>query len=118
MNARQFSMALAAVILLFVVTSAHGAYHHEGEKDADKFMEAYPAKSGTKLDNCNLCHSGGSYENSKGKTIEVGSCQWCHRTYGYDGAGEIEETINTYGTAYKNAGRNTEAITFATIVAE
>lgn len=49
--------------------------------------------------------------NSKGKTVEVGSCQWCHQTYGYDGAGVIEETINSYGAAYRNAGRNAEAVT-------
>ena len=28
---------------------ADAAYHHEGEKDANKFLEAYPAKTGTKL---------------------------------------------------------------------
>jgi hypothetical protein len=67
-------------------------------------------KAGTKLDNCNLCHRGGSYVNSKGKTVELGSCQWCHQTYGYDGAGEIEDTVNTYGAAYKDAGRNALAI--------
>ncbi len=98
------------VVSLLLGTSAFAAYHHEGERDADKFLDAYPAKAGTKLDNCNLCHSGGSYVNSNGKTVELGSCQWCHQTYGYDGAGDIEETINTYGAAYKNAGRNAQAV--------
>jgi hypothetical protein len=90
---------------------ADAAYHHEGEKDANKFLEAYPAKTGTKLDNCNLCHGGGSYVDSKGKTVQLGSCQWCHQTYGYDGAGNIQDTINAYGAAYKAAGRNAQAVT-------
>ena len=98
------------IVLLLLGTSAFAAYHHEGERDADKFLDAYPAKAGTKLDNCNLCHSGGSYVNSKGSTVELGSCQWCHQTYGYDGAGDINDTVNTYGTAYKNAGRNAQAV--------
>jgi hypothetical protein len=104
---------LAMVMMLVMVgaQSVFGAYHHEGEKDADKFLEAYPSMAGTKLDNCNLCHSGGSYVNYKGKTVELGSCQWCHETYGYDGAGEIEDTINVYGAAYKAAGRNAAAVT-------
>ncbi len=98
------------VASLLLGAPAFGAYHHEGEMDADKFLKTYPAKTGTKLDNCNLCHSGGSYVNSKGRTVELGSCQWCHQTYGYDGAGDIEDTINTYGAAYKNAGRNAQAV--------
>ena len=44
------------------------AYHHEGEQDAGVFLFAYPDKAGTKLDSCNLCHSGGQYVDSKGKT--------------------------------------------------
>ena len=56
------------VVALLLGTSALAAYHHEGERDADKFLDACPAKAGTKLDNCNLCHSGGSYVNSNGAT--------------------------------------------------
>ncbi len=104
-------IALFSTLALLLAAPVYAAYHHEGEKDADKFLSAYPDKAGTKIDNCNLCHSGGSYVNSKGKTVELGSCQWCHQTYGYDGAGEIEETINTYGAAYKTAGRNATAVT-------
>lgn len=93
-------------------TGAFAAYHHEGENDAGRFLGAYPDKAGTKLDNCNLCHKGGSYVNSKGKTVNLGSCQWCHRTYGYDGqAGPIAETMNPYGVAYKDSGRTTAAVT-------
>lgn len=108
---RNFKWTIGFWVVSFLLgASAHAAYHHEGERDADKFLDAYPTKAGTKLDNCNLCHSGGSYVNSKGKTVELGSCQWCHQTYGYDGAGDIEDTINAYGAAYKNAGRSAQAV--------
>jgi hypothetical protein len=107
----KIAASLVVVFILLGATSAYCAYHHEGERDADKFLAAYPAKAGTKLDNCKLCHSGGSYLNSKDAMVELGSCQWCHHTYGYDGAGDIDDTINTYGAAYKNAGRNTDAVT-------
>ena len=110
MKAYKFSMGLAVLFLLLGATAAYCAYHHEGERDADKFLSVYPAKIGTKLDNCNLCHRGGSYVNSQGRTVELGSCQWCHQTYGYDGAGNIADTVNAYGSAYKSAGRNAAAV--------
>jgi hypothetical protein len=100
-------------ILAIIAVSAslvEAAYHHEGERDSEKFLAAYPDKAGTKLDHCALCHSGGQYESRPGRWVTLGSCQWCHYTYGYDGAGEISESMNDYGKAYKAAGRNAEAI--------
>jgi len=107
-----FSRKVFILSLLILINAGlvFAAYHHEGEKDANKFLTAYPDKAGTKLDHCALCHKGGEYEN-KGKMVTLGCCQWCHYTYGYDGAGEIEDTINAYGAAYKNAGRNAAAVT-------
>jgi hypothetical protein len=102
---------ISFLLLLSWCTIGFSAYHHEGEKDAEKFLTAYPGKAGSKLDNCALCHIGGEYTNSKSKTVELGSCQWCHRTYGYDGAGNIQDTMNEYGKAYKSAGRNADAVT-------
>jgi len=92
-----------------LVSQAFSAYHHEGENDSKNFTATYPAKSGTKLDHCALCHSGGSYE-SKGKTTTLGSCQWCHYKYGYDGSGNILETMNQYGKDYHDNGRNASAV--------
>lgn len=106
MKKRTLITGLISLSLILTWTLAYAAYHHEGEADADKFLTAYPAKAGTKLDNCSLCHSGGN----TGKS-DVGSCQWCHYSYGYDGAGDIETTINSYGAAYKTAGRNAAAVT-------
>ncbi len=104
------TMLLILALIFISVTAVMAAYHHAGEMDADKFLTAYPDAAGTKLDHCALCHSGGEAENSKGKMIYMGSCQWCHETYGYDGAGEVEDTMNVYGAEYKAAGRNAAAV--------
>lgn len=101
---------MSTLIMVFgFLTSAQSAYHHEGEADSPKFVEAYPELAGSKLDSCALCHTGGEYEKKPGKFVTVGSCQWCHMTYGYDGSGDIEETLNPYGTDYRDAGRNVSA---------
>ncbi len=113
---RWIHLAVLAVAVLVVGgifalprNAGYTAYHHMGEKDAPEFLKAYPDKAGTKLDNCNLCHSGGSYQQG-GKTVTVGSCQWCHYIYGYDASGDITKTLNSYGADYKAAGRNAAAI--------
>jgi hypothetical protein len=102
------------LITSFVFYSyTQAAYHHEGEADTPNFIAAYPTLEETKLDTCALCHSGGEYEKNSGQWVSVGSCQWCHLTYGYDGSGDITQTMNPYGSDYKNAGRNVSA--FASI---
>ena len=110
---KKYSLLLALTVQITLCTFAHAAYYHEGEADAPKFVSAYPSAGGTKLDSCALCHSGGEYEKNSGQWVTVGSCQWCHLTYGYDGSGDIKETINPYGTDYRSAGRNVSA--FASI---
>lgn len=95
--------------LMFFVLNASisfSAYHHEDEIDSDRFLAAYPEKTGTKLDHCALCHSGGQYINSKGSEVSLGSCQWCHYSYGYDGSGNIAYTLNLYGKDYYFNGRD------------
>lgn len=104
---------LIAMMLVMTGTFAQAAYHHEGESDAARFLEVYPGKAGTKLDHCALCHSGGTEENKYGERVEVGSCQWCHKTYGYDGSGgqsALDATMNPYGQAYLANNRTVQAI--------
>jgi hypothetical protein len=104
-----YGVVVLGLLGFLMVTTAFAAYHHEGERDADKFLSVYPDKAGTKLDHCALCHSGGVYE-SKGRPVSLGSCQWCHHSYGYDGSGNIEDTMNAYGHDYKASGRNADAV--------
>jgi hypothetical protein len=86
-------------------TVAWGAYHHMGEKDAPNFQQAYPDKVGTKLDDCALCHKGNTYKAKSGNIVTESVCQYCHGAYGYDGKGDINKTLNTYGVDYRAAGR-------------
>jgi len=97
-------------MVILMVCIGFSAYHHEGEQDADEFLAAHPNKAGTKLDHCALCHSGGQYERRPGQFVSLGSCQWCHHTYGYDGSGNIIDTINDYGMDYLANGRDRDAI--------
>ncbi len=101
---------LIILTLGLIPIGSYAAYHHEGEQDAGVFLTVYPDKAGTKLDSCNLCHSGGKYVDSKGKTVSMGSCQWCHYIYGYDKQGDIHQTLNAYGWDYLSHGRNTQAL--------
>ena len=96
-------------LTFFSINIVYGAYHHMGEIDSGIFLSVYTDKVGTKLDSCTVCHSGGSYQ-SGGKTVSLGSCQWCHYKYGYDAHGNIDDTLNSYGMAYKGAGRNSAAV--------
>ncbi|MCP4693971.1 MAG: hypothetical protein GY859_38405, partial [Desulfobacterales bacterium] len=81
---RKSTLVIGSVLMFALFASiAWAAYHHEGEQDAAKFLEVYPEMAGTKLDHCAVCHTGGEYEKSSGKVVSLGSCQWCHRTYGY-----------------------------------
>ncbi|MEW5803242.1 MAG: GEGP motif-containing diheme protein [bacterium] len=106
---KKFIVMSILAILALTSSIAFPAYHHMGEKDSDKFLAVYPDKTGTKLDHCALCHSGGQYE-KKGQMVNLGSCQWCHYSYGYNGSGNILHTMNAYGKAYHDNGRNSNAI--------
>jgi hypothetical protein len=108
---RKMVLMGTAVVIVLLSSTVFSAYHHEGEEDAAKFLEVYPDKAGTKLDHCALCHSGGQYEKKPDVWVSLGSCQWCHYSYGYDGSGNIGDTINPYGLDYFVNGRSAEAIT-------
>jgi hypothetical protein len=107
---KKFTAVMGAMFMVFVMVSVgFSAYHHEGENDSQHFLAQYPDKAGTKLDHCALCHTGGQYEKN-GKMVSLGSCQWCHYSYGYDGSGNIVDTLNPYGLDYLLFGRNQNAI--------
>ncbi|HEY9162487.1 MAG TPA: GEGP motif-containing diheme protein [Desulfomonilia bacterium] len=101
-------LKISGLIIVFIMaaTSAFAAYHHEGEKDAPQFLLAYPDIAGTKLDQCQLCHTGGTYKGS-----QMGSCQYCHAITNYGRiSGQGDNTLNQYGRDYRNYGRNAAAV--------
>jgi len=104
--------AVTFIALSALASVASAAYQHAGDADTDAkfFRDVYPGKVGTKLDNCALCHSGGSVTSGT-KTTTYGSCQWCHYKYGYNAPhGDIAATLNPYGKAYLDNGRNAAAL--------
>jgi hypothetical protein len=108
---KKFAAIMGAMFMVMLTVSVVlSAYHHEGEKDSPNFLAQYPDKAGTKLDYCALCHTGGKYEQKPGKWVSLGSCQWCHYSYGYEGTGNIIDTLNAYGKDYLVSGRNQGAL--------
>jgi hypothetical protein len=108
----RLSMTVSVVSIFFVSLMCYAAYNHNGDTDSIIFRTVYPNAVGTKLDSCTTCHSGGSYV-SGGKTTTLGSCQWCHYVtkYGENSTSEnLLKTLNSYGLAYKNNGRNAQAL--------
>ena len=111
MKMKKFAAVTGAMFMVMLTVSlVLSAYHHEGEIDSQHFVAQYPDKAGTKLDHCALCHTGGQYEQKPGKWVSLGSCQWCHYSYGYDGSGNIVDTLNSYGMDYLVNGRNQNAV--------
>ena len=110
-SARRLFVAIILAGWSIIAGIASAAYHHAGDADKDPsyFLNVYPDKAGTKLDNCATCHTGGM-EISGTKTTTYGSCQWCHYKYGYDGKGDIDATLNQYGRDYRDSGRNEAAL--------
>ena len=107
MQERRWIVVIGVLVVLALSAGpALAAYHHEGENDSDKFLNVYPQKAGTKLDQCVLCHCGGEDD----RETQLGSCQWCHYKYGFDGSGPIDETMNPYGRDYRDNGRNEAAV--------
>jgi hypothetical protein len=109
---RLFLVLTASIAVLCMSPSAGLCdYHHGGENDSPNFLAVYPDKAGSKVDSCALCHTGGSYKNDSGKTVTLGSCQWCHYKYGINAPhGDVLQTLNSYGTDYLNHGRGKSAI--------
>jgi hypothetical protein len=104
---------MAVVLVLFTAHVGFAAYNHLGDTDSVNFRTAYPDKVGTKLDSCTLCHTGGNYTPPGGKESTLGSCQYCHAVtnYGADlSEATLLKTLNSYGLAYKNNGRDAGAL--------
>lgn len=101
-----WTIFISAVVLAgFLATLGLAAYSsHQNDQDVKNFLAVYPFAQFTKLDDCSLCHPGGT---ASGKSY--GSCDYCHITYGLKPPhGTVP--LNSYGQAYKDAGRNEAAV--------
>jgi hypothetical protein len=75
---------------------------HQNDVDVNHFLAVYPAAKATKLDDCALCHKSGQIGSRT-----YGSCDYCHQIYEAQG---FLATLNPYGVAYKDSGKNQEAL--------
>jgi hypothetical protein len=102
------------------VVSSRAYKGHENDLDINYFVNAYPNTVGTRLDDCQTCHRGGSFTTGSGskiKTITKNVCDFCHLTVHPDTTGfnepqptQISETLNPFGQDYLAAGKNQAAV--------
>ena len=87
---------------------------HENDRDIDNFIQQYPESAGSRLDDCQTCHRGGVAETDTER--EFSSCGYCHlivfpnARYKTGVPENYEETLNSFGMAYKQKGRTIEAL--------
>lgn len=89
---------------------------HENDFDSNALAQVYPAIYGTRVDDCQTCHTGGEVASAEGMTSTLNPCSYCHLIPFPDvtlTAGvpeDYEATLNPYGLDYKKAGRSANAL--------
>lgn len=87
---------------------------HASDEDANNFVSVYPESLGTRLDDCKTCHRAGMAGTDTERIFNV--CDYCHLLEFPDdrlatGVPEtFEDTLNVYGLAYADAGRDRRAL--------
>jgi hypothetical protein len=93
---------------------------HENDSDSNNLVKVYPHLVGTRVDDCQTCHTGASVEmESRGEvtSVSMNPCAYCHLIPYPDDAvlsgapTGYEQTLNPFGLDYKNAGRDRPALT-------
>jgi len=87
---------------------------HATDKDINNFVRAYRHTVGTRLDDCQTCHTGGIVTSTSGD-VQANPCDYCHYTLhppeGWTGLPTTtEQTLNPYGADYVEAGRDYDAV--------
>ncbi|MFH2006844.1 MAG: GEGP motif-containing diheme protein [bacterium] len=122
------SMLLAAVGLIGTgcgdddgesYVSSRAYKGHENDLDINYFVNAYPNTVGTRLDDCQTCHTGGTFTYDSGgqlRTVSFNACDFCHMVihphdpeYDQTQPTGFSETLNPYGQDYLDAGRDPAA---------
>lgn len=93
---------------------------HENDIDINLFVNAWPATTGTRLDDCQTCHKGFTFtwdEDEEQQTVFMNACDYCHliehpRDPGFDQVQPttFDETLNPFGADYAGAGRDADAL--------
>jgi hypothetical protein len=96
------------------IVSSRSYSGHESDIDANNFVKAYPNTIGTRLDDCQTCHRAGISGTSTSKIYNP--CSYCHLLEWPDSGltdgvpTKFEDTLNSFGLAYKNAGKTKDAL--------
>jgi hypothetical protein len=96
------------------IVSSRAYSGHESDQDANNFAQAYPAKVGSRLDDCQLCHTVGAFNTAGGSKTLYNPCSYCHLTRWPDAAyfptpANYQATLNQFGLDYESHGRNVAA---------
>ncbi|MDZ4063043.1 MAG: GEGP motif-containing diheme protein, partial [Coriobacteriia bacterium] len=92
---------------------------HENEQDTSAFVAAFPSTFGTRLDDCQTCHTGAKFTYPSGEsisTIRKNACDTCHLILHPDPdflevqPTRCTDTLNPFGLAYLSAGRSVDAL--------
>jgi hypothetical protein len=97
------------------VYSSRAYKGHASDADANNFVSAYPNAVGTRLDDCQTCHTNGTVKDADGDDVDANPCSYCHYViHPPDGwtnlPADYDDTLNPYGLAYRNAGRSRSAL--------
>jgi hypothetical protein len=98
------------------VVSSQSYRGHENDGDINAFVNAYPHVVGTRLDDCQTCHTGGEIADDQGQTSQLNPCTYCHLIPYPDAAvvagapADYQATLNPYGRQYDRSGRSEEAL--------
>ncbi|NMB76131.1 MAG: hypothetical protein GYA21_13500 [Myxococcales bacterium] len=101
------------------VVSSRAYKGHENDLDMNAFVNAFKKTLGTRLDDCQTCHTGFAFTTGSGtgqKTVNKNACDYCHLIQHPDATGFNEpqpttyaETLNPFGKDYAAAGRSQKA---------
>lgn len=90
---------------------------HANDRDVTNFVTAYRQTVGTRLDDCQTCHRGGTFTETRGgRAITKNPCDYClliqHPATGYAEPmpTNLRTTLNRYGLAYLDGGRSWRAL--------
>ena len=75
---------------------------HENDVDANNLCNVYPSVVGTRLDDCQTCHTGRIEE---GK-LASNACDYCHNLMLHETGHTFMETLNPYGLDYFYTAQN------------
>jgi hypothetical protein len=102
------------------VLSSRAYKGHEDDTDSNNLVAGFSDIAGTRIDDCQACHTAGTVTvvRDQGKSFEttLNPCSYCHLIpfpnpeISTGAPAEYAETLNPFGAAYAEQGRDVDAI--------